>query len=183
MTSRHRLASPLLGLLVVLAYPQLASAGWNIKSDENSDETAAKSARTTLQVPVEYGADVSFPMQHPKVSDNYAWLPHNLDPLIPTPKQYEGMSVQPLGNRQLVYDKFLQSCKDHFGRKGSRCQETEDDRVSMTLRQPQSMQNYTEVGYKKIRAPDAVYKLIKEFWDKNKGDEKLEQWGIGNTYV
>ena len=30
------------------------------------------------------------------------------------------------------------------------------------------MYNYTKLGYTKIRAPDHVFSLIKEFWDKNK---------------
>jgi hypothetical protein len=44
-------------------------------------------------------------------------------------------------------------------------------------------QNYTDVGFKKIRAPEKVFKLIKEFWDKNKDKGKPENWGIGNTYT
>ncbi len=43
--------------------------------------------------------------------------------------------------------------------------------------------NYTELGYKKIRAPAPLFKLLSEFWEKNKGKGKLEQWGIGYTYV
>jgi prolyl 4-hydroxylase len=45
------------------------------------------------------------------------------------------------------------------------------------------MQNYTELGFKKIRAPPEVFALIKAFWDKNKDNGKLEQWGVGNTYT
>jgi hypothetical protein len=53
----------------------------------------------------------------------------------------------------------------------------------MTMRQPMGMVNYTEVGYKKIKAPDKVFKLIKEFWDRNKDKSKPENWGAGNTYT
>ncbi|KAL3934816.1 MAG: hypothetical protein SGBAC_009546 [Bacillariaceae sp.] len=53
----------------------------------------------------------------------------------------------------------------------------------MTLRQPKGMYNYTKLGYTKIRAPDNVFKLIKDFWDKNNGRETLERWGVGNTYT
>jgi hypothetical protein len=60
---------------------------------------------------------------------------------------------------------------------------TENDRVQMSLRQPQSMQNYTEAGFKKIRAPEAVYKLIKQFWDTNHDKQKKENWGVANTYT
>merc|ERR1711988_2079209 len=53
----------------------------------------------------------------------------------------------------------------------------------MSLRQPQSMYNYTAMGFTKIRAPEHVFSLIKEFWEKNKDKEKVEEWMPGNIYV
>lgn len=44
-------------------------------------------------------------------------------------------------------------------------------------------QNYTEIGFKKIRAPEKVFKLIKDFWDANKEIQSPENWGKGNTYT
>jgi hypothetical protein len=122
-------------------------------------------------------------MHHAKVSDNYAWLPHNQDPTLPVPKRYEGMKIQVLGNRQKAYDEFIQGCIKKFGFKGSRCLSTEKDRFEMSLRQPQSMQNYTETGYKKIRAPKELFALILDFWAKNMDKAKEEQWGVANTYT
>jgi prolyl 4-hydroxylase len=133
--------------------------------------------------PVHYGVDVSFPIHHETVSKNYASLPHNLDESVATPKEFEDMPVQPLGNRQKFYDDFLSSCVNSFGKRGQRCISNEEERVAMSLRQPQSMENYTDVGYKKIRAPEAVFSLIKEFWDKNKDKGSPENWGFGNTYT
>jgi len=89
---------------------------------------------------VEYGVDVSFPIHHRQISDNYAWLPHNVDPSIPTPERYKDMVVQPLPGREELYQDFVKTCEDAFGRKGSRCRLTEQDRIDMSLRQPQSMQ-------------------------------------------
>merc|ERR1719310_1979074 len=80
---------------------------------------------------------------------NYPWLPHNMDPSIPTPYEYEDMVPQPLGDKKTFYKDFVEGCKEKFGKKGKRCVQTELDRIAMTLRQPQSMQNYTKVGYKK----------------------------------
>jgi len=133
--------------------------------------------------PVEYGVDVSFPMHHPTVSTNFDWLPHNQDPDVSVPRAYKDMAVQPLGDRQKFYDDFIKGCVDYYGKKGRRCLETERDRVAMSLRQPSSMQNYTKIGYQKIRAPESVWKIVKEFWDQNKDNRKPEQWGIGNTYT
>jgi hypothetical protein len=93
-------------------------------------------------VPVEYGVDVSYPMHYRNVSVNYAWLPHNMDPVHnDVPPEYKDMVVQPLGDRQSFYDSYLAGCKEKWGAKGvARCQANEDDRIAMTLRQPQSMQ-------------------------------------------
>lgn len=152
-------------------------------SEVVSDETHHLSSDPSHNK-IEYGVDVSFPMHHSKVSTNYAWLPHNQDPSLPVPKEYEGMVVQPLGDRQGFYEKFMEGCEKHQGgSRGGRCWATEEGRVDMSLRQPQSMQNYTHLGFKKIRAPDKVWKLVKKFWDNNKNNRKLENWGQGNTYT
>jgi len=94
------------------------------------------------ETPVEYGVDVSFPMHHHRVSDNYAWLPHNVDPVHnDVPPQFKDMVVQPLGDKNKYYDDFINGCKEKWGPSGAaRCEQNEDDRIAMTLRQPQSMQ-------------------------------------------
>ena len=106
---------------------------------------AAPSLVAGKDEPVEYGVDVSFPMQYATVSTNYPWLEHNMDSSKPVPKEYEDMVLQPLGERQSFYKDFLQGCKDHFGKKGARCTQNELDRIAMTRRQPQSMQNYVSL--------------------------------------
>jgi prolyl 4-hydroxylase len=133
-----------------------------------------------------YGADVSFPMHHEGVSINYPWLPHNQDPENNrTPRQYKHMAIQPLGDRAKFYESLLQGCRDFYdsGKKGRSCDSTEKDRIAMSLRQPKSMQNYTDTGFKKIKAPDAVFKLLKEFWKANGNTRTEEQWFRGNTYT
>jgi hypothetical protein len=121
-------------------------ASWNFGDVAQDEEKKVESVLGHVirhqkdETPVEYGADISFPMQHEKVSINYPWLPHNVDPTIPTPSEYANMPINPLGNRQAAYDDFIQGCVKHFGGRGQRCIETEKDRFEMTLRQPQSMQ-------------------------------------------
>jgi hypothetical protein len=80
--------------------------------------------------PVEYGVDISFPIHHRQPSDNYPWLPSSK----------EGMAVQPLGDRQAFYKNYIDGCVKTFGNKSRRCETNENDRVAMSLRQPQSMQ-------------------------------------------
>lgn len=144
---------------------------------------AALSLAAAEDEPV-YGVDVSWPMQRHKISTNYAWLPHNVDPKNnPTPTEYEGMPVQMLGNKQRDYDEFLEGCRAHYPKQQRSCDSTERDRIEMSKRQPSSMQNYTEVGFKKIRAPEKMFKLLKEFWEQNKDKEVNENWPKGNTYT
>jgi prolyl 4-hydroxylase len=133
--------------------------------------------------PVDYGVDVSFPMHHAVPSTNYAWLPHNMDPSLPTPPEYQDMSVQPLGDMKAKHEHFMNGCSDYYESMGDRCWSNERDRITMSLRQPQSMRNYTEFGFTKIRAPDHVFSLIQEFWQANKDKQKLERWPAGNIYT
>lgn len=121
----------------------------------------------------------SFAMHYPEVSTNYAWLPHNRDPSIPIPEQFAYMPIQPLGERAQFYKDYIQGCVDYYGEHGDRCQHNENVRLAMCRRQPQSMNNYTKTGFTKIRAPDDVYQMLKEFWDKNRDKAKNERWARG----
>jgi prolyl 4-hydroxylase len=132
-----------------------------------------------------YSVVKSYPIHHANISTNYAYLPHNIDPSMPTPAEYIGMPINPLGHEvQDRYDEYIQGCVDYYNNdvkhqrhpKGKRCISGETERIEMTLKQPKSVYNYTETGFTKIRAPEMVYKLIKEFWDQNRGKETLENW-------
>jgi prolyl 4-hydroxylase len=124
-------------------------------------------------------------MHHMKVSDNYPWLPHNHDNAsLPVPDKYKEMPIQPLGNKQKFYDDYVQGCVEYYGKKkGNRCYANERERITMNLRQPKSMVNYTSLGYTKMKAPPEVFELIRNFWERNKHNQKDEDWPIGNTYV
>jgi len=208
-TGKHRasIAAALCGTALLLAAaPALALDLFGFARDGPSPAEVDADARpahpNALQQPSEplpgqdvnalgqptYGADVSFPIHHGEISDNYAWLPHNVDPANhPTPPEYEGKNVQYLGEKRQWYDNFIKGCEQHYGKgKGfAACKITERDRVEMSLRQPSSMQNYTELGFKKIRAPKDVWEKVKKFWEENKDEAnwKNENWPKGNTYT
>jgi prolyl 4-hydroxylase len=118
-------------------------------------------------------------MQHNMVSTNYPWLPHNVDPSLPVPDDYKDMTIQPLGNKQEQYEEYIQGCMDHYTGNPGRCLSNEAERITMSLRQPKGMYNYTELGYTKIRAPDEVMRLLKEYWEANKDNQKVEPWPSG----
>jgi hypothetical protein len=133
-----------LALLAILSAANVSptAAFWSSDSKTPNlvqEEGNLDNTRNDGQLDVSYGVDVSFPIQHEKITNNYAWLPHNVDTSKQTPRAYRDMVVQPLGDKQKFYDDFLQSCKDHFGAKGQRCVQNERDRIAMSLRQPQSM--------------------------------------------
>ena len=121
-------------------------------------------------------------MHYPEVSRNYPWLPHNQDPSIPVPPELDGRVIQPLGDRQSFYENNIRGCVEFYGGvdgPGDRCLINEGARVEMSLRQPKSMVNYTELGYTKIRAPKEVMDLLTEFWNTNKDKATNEKWARG----
>eukprot|EP00560_Eucampia_antarctica_P006677 CAMPEP_0197823502 /NCGR_PEP_ID=MMETSP1437-20131217/851_1 /TAXON_ID=49252 ORGANISM="Eucampia antarctica, Strain CCMP1452" /NCGR_SAMPLE_ID=MMETSP1437 /ASSEMBLY_ACC=CAM_ASM_001096 /LENGTH=414 /DNA_ID=CAMNT_0043422717 /DNA_START=82 /DNA_END=1326 /DNA_ORIENTATION=- len=130
-----------------------------------------------------YGADISWPIHSSNVSTNYPWLPHNVDPTNnPVPSDYEGMPVQHFGDIQSKFERYIQGCRDYYDEESDDlCDTNEEGRLQMNLEQPRSMVNFTDVGYKKIRAPDNVFKILKDFWEKNQGKEYEENWFEGNV--
>jgi len=133
-----------------------------------------------------YGVDVSWPIHHSAPSVNYDGTSSD-EPL------------QILGNRNEIYQDFLQGCRDYYTpgteiyrktrndpgkaphHQAHLCEATERDRISMNLKQPTSMQNYTSIGFQKIKCPSKVFSLIKSFWDTNQASRKTEEWFAGNT--
>ena len=111
----------------------------------------------------DYGVDCSFPIHHEN-----QWSCGNL-----------------LGNRSAAYHNFMEGCHEYYRskRQASRCDGTEADRLEMSLRQPQSMVNYTQTGFKKIRAPARLYDLLLQHWNTNQDKKTQEQWFVGNTYT
>ena len=142
--------------LAALSFQLHASAAGDAHN-VNVDTPSAESA-------LEYGVDVSFPMHHSNVT---------------------AANDNPLGDKQKFYEDLIQGCVEHYDQekegKGQRCLNNEKDRVAMSLRQPKGMFNYTKLGYTKIRAPENVFKLIKEFWEANKDKQSPERWPAGNT--
>jgi len=168
----------------------LASANWLYNDDEKEEKEVLldRPRDTSIQYnalgQIAYGVDTSFPMHGLSLSDNYDTLSHNIDPNLAVPKEYSHKSIQRLGDKNDFYKKFMKGCRDAYtkGRRGI-CDYTEEDRVEMTRRQPAGMVNYTDTGFKKIRAPDKVFKIIKTFWDNNKEKASPEGWSKGNTYI
>lgn len=131
----------------------------------------------------DYGVDVSFPMQHETVSSNFDHLPHNQAP-AGHPTGYfhdEEMPIQPLGDRQKLYNQFLKGCVDAFN--ATSCGHFEEHRIEVNLRQPASMVNYTQTGFHKTRVPDSLWQLIQKFWERNQDKQEKEPWPAGNTFV
>lgn len=140
------------------------------------------------ELPVEdettYGLDISFPIHH-QVSTNYDFLPHNVDPSLPAPISKKDMPIQRLGDRQNMYMRHLNACRNHHSSEGNShlCDSFEYDRLLMNRRQPQSMVNMTATGFQKVRAPEHLTKLVEDFWQTNHLLQTEENWGTGNSYV
>lgn len=105
-----------------------------------------------------FGVDCSFPIHYRNLRCNN-FLPH----------------------QQEIYEEFMQGCYDTYG-KGP-CDDYENDRIRMSLEQPQSMVNFTETGFKKLRAPTELFNILKNHFDTNFENRKVEKWPKGNIYV
>jgi hypothetical protein len=168
--------SLLLLALSLITLPIATNAFWSVSKAETSHETETithsngkTTTTTTAQhdnnhdhlptgiVRAEYGVDVSFPMHYGTVSQNYPWLAHNVDPSVRTPRELKGVPIQPLGDRQKFYDDFLQSCVDAFKPRSERCRINEQDRIAMSLRQPQSMQVRSSVHNDNTKKNDMTF--------------------------
>jgi hypothetical protein len=92
----------------------------------------------------EYGLGVSFPIVSTRISDNYAWLPHNQNASIPVPDRYKGMPVQTLGDRKSIYRDFYQGCVEHYLNSddpalSTMCYMSEKARFDQNKQQPANM--------------------------------------------
>eukprot|EP01035_Chromulina_nebulosa_P020376 gene20376-26445_t len=107
-----------------------------------------------LADPSDYGVDVSYPIHH--------YLDRNSF----------------FGKR--YYD-IMKGCWDKFSR--SECEANERARIEMNFDQPRTQHNYTDIGFKKIKAPKELFEPLLKFWEENKDKQVDEHWPRGNTYV
>jgi len=157
----------------------------------SASESVSPDSSSSMSSPPEYGTDISYPMHQLRVSTNYPWLPHNNvadddneggSRRPPVPPEYVDMPLQPMGDRQSLYEQIMESCRRNNngseesanGEGSHRCDDNEAARIAMNLRQPRSMVNYTETGYKKIRTPQPLMDLLLDFWMANRGNERFE---------
>lgn len=105
-------------------------------------------------LPSDYGVDYSYPIHYPL--DNTTW------------------------HAQRYYD-IMKGCYEAYTYE--ECMETERARLKMSLEQPRTQYNYTEVGFKKIKAPRVVYEALKNYYEANKHNRKEEKWSRAYTYT
>ncbi|KAL7552907.1 hypothetical protein ACHAWF_016170 [Thalassiosira exigua] len=185
MGARARGFAPTRALLTTAAAILVASKG----RCEQSQKRVASAAT--------YGVDISIPVHRATVSTNYDYLPHNVaassdngdgnGSSIPIPEAYAGMPIQPLGNRQEYYDRFVKHWKENEEKEeeggAKTVDEVEEDRLRKNLLQPSISVNFTATGYKKVRAPSRMMELLTNFLKKNyhhKSEEDMQ--GLINQY-
>lgn len=101
---------------------------------------------------VEYGLGCSFPMESEEFTCDDSLL----------------------GDRRSVYRTYLNGCNRFFGQVA--CDQEESRRLQDNSIKPQSMVNFTEVGFQKTRAPTQVYDMIRRHWEAHKLDNQTEWW-------
>lgn len=124
----------------------------------------------------DYGVDVSFPIHYPWLGDDAS--------VSATGKEH--------GDRKIkMYHGYITGCQNYYEPKDKAhaCIHNENDRLALNRDQPKIMTNYTDIGFKKIRLSDHVWRLIEGYWEdymtNGGGLEALEEeyWPEGNTYV
>mmetsp|Transcript_14747 Transcript_14747/g.48165 ORF Transcript_14747/g.48165 Transcript_14747/m.48165 type:complete len:379 (+) Transcript_14747:15-1151(+) len=101
-----------------------------------------------------YGVDETFPIHHGLTSANSG---------------YE------------TYQRFISGCEARFGTQP--CRQTERQRMAMNLEQGSRQRNYTELGFGRVKAPEAAYGPARRFWEAHRDEASPETWPPGNTYV
>ncbi|CAB9529888.1 Ankyrin Repeat [Seminavis robusta] len=160
-------------LLVVVGLAALMLNGCpHSKNQSTFDASFAEVHTLEDGGPKTYGMDVSWPI-HGSISERNDF------------RRPEDRFAK--NSRHDTYIKHLQGCRAHYGKfskaAARTCDTYEFDRLLMNKRQPQSMENYTDVGFKKIRAPPRVAKIIQDFWEQNKDKQVPEVWPEGNIYL
>jgi hypothetical protein len=79
------------------------------------------------------------------------------------------------------YRLLMTGCAEEYSER--ECMGTERARLEMSLEQPASQHNYTELGFKKLKLPPDVWQALSGFYQKNKHLAVEEKWGRGYTYV
>ena len=88
---------------------------------------------------VEYGVDVSFPIHNVHISENHAVKQFFDSTDLLSNDQDDLKIVQPLGDRQIFYETFLQGCRDFHYTNGKLCDNAEEERLTNNRDQPQTM--------------------------------------------
>lgn len=84
--------------------------------------------------------------------------------------------------KQTIYNEFLQKCRERSGYQAfQNCDHQENYRRMMNVDQTQSVRNYTQTGFKKLRAPETVVRLLDDFWKTNRHLNTTE-WKRSSTY-
>lgn len=93
------------------------------------------------------------------------------------------ITLELFGDKQSLYNNFMENCRNASGMllANYNCDHSEEFRFKMNNLQPMSMRNFTNMGFQKIKAPDGVFSLLKEFWELNRANA-TQEWHSINTY-
>jgi len=84
-------------------------------------------------------------------------------------------------DKKIFHEWFLQRCREHY-ETDDICDRNENNRISLNALQPASMENYTELGFRKTRIPEKLFKSLNSFYEENKHLEQRENWPDDNVY-
>lgn len=77
------------------------------------------------------------------------------------------------------YEEMMKKCYKYWSEED--CKRNERDRLRHSLSQPRTQHNYTELGFKKIKVPDHIWKSIQDFYQSHKHESTPEKWYQGKS--
>lgn len=105
----------------------------------------------------EYGVDQSWPMHYANFADDKS------------------------SHRFNDYWAHLAGCYKRYHEKV--CDESEQERLKMNRKQPSFQRNFTSAGYAVVAAPEKAFALLKQFWMRNQGRIRKEEWDAGSIFI
>jgi prolyl 4-hydroxylase len=168
--------------LVFLALYHRTKRSWYVGATSLVNEATLRNQEPREAIekqPLEYGLDVSFPMQHlPTGQSAFNCTYSELNRVC------QATPLDAFAQDRLDYYlyHFMKGCSQAFGKEN--CLRSEQERVEMAHRQPATMKNMTSgLGFQKLRLPKHVFRRLLDFWNTNHKEAYTEEWPAGSTYI
>jgi hypothetical protein len=169
---RYLGVQPLIALVVVVVV--LSASYCNAAGSGNCCTTTIEN-----EIPLLYGTEVSWPMQHSVVNHPTRQHQHSDD------NPDASLVLLQQQQQRERYQTFMAGCAKRYG--SDRCTANDDDRIQLNARQPPLQHNFTSTGYAVVTLPTQAWGALERFWRKRVIGQHhkatREHWEHGSIYT